>query len=302
VEERRLGVVLGITAYVLWGFLTVYWKALEGLSPYELIAARIVSSFVVLAVALTVARRWGQLGPITTDRVLLGRLVLAAVLLTANWTAYVWAVVHDNVIETALGYFIAPLGTVLIGVRVLGERLRSRQRVAIGLAATAVVELTVAYGRIPVFAIVIAVTWSLYGLLKRQVALPPLESLAGETGVLLAPALAVLIVPLFAGGGLPQQASDAQLGLLALSGLATTVPLLMFSAAAKRVPFTLLGPMQYAVPTINFLLGVFVYHEHLDLAELFGFALVWVGLVIFTTDSVHHARKMSARLRAAPVG
>jgi chloramphenicol-sensitive protein RarD len=301
VEDRRLGVVLGLGAYVLWGLLTVYWKALEGLNPVELIAARIVSSFAVVAVALTATRRWRQLGPMRTDRVLLGRLGLAAVLLAANWISYVWAVVHDNVVETALGYFIAPLGTVLIGVRVLGERLRARQRVAIGLAAVAVVELTIAYGRVPVFAIVIAVTWALYALLKRQVPLAPLESLAGETSILLAPALAVLVVPLLAGGGLPAEASGAQLALLALSGLATAVPLLMFSGAAKRVPFTLLGPMQYAVPTINFLLGVFVYHEQLDGAELAGFALVWVGLVIFTADSVHQAYRQPARPPAATV-
>lgn len=300
-EDRRLGVVLGLGAYVLWGFLTVYWKALEGLNPVELIAARIVSSFAVVAGALTATRRWRQLGPMRTDRVLLGRLGLAALLLAANWISYVWAVVHDNVVETALGYFIAPLGTVLIGVRVLGERLRARQRVAIGLAAVAVVELTIAYGRAPVFAIVIAVTWALYALLKRQVPLAPLESLAGETSMLLAPALAVLVVPLLAGGGLAAEASGAQLALLALSGLATAVPLLMFSGAAKRVPFTLLGPMQYAVPTINFLLGVFVYHEQLDGAELAGFALVWIGLVIFTADSVHHAYRQPARPPAATV-
>jgi chloramphenicol-sensitive protein RarD len=302
VEERRLGVGLGLGAYVIWGLLTVYWKALEGLNPFELIGARVVSSFTLLAVVLGVTHRWSGLAPLRHDRRLLSRVALAAVLLTGNWTSYVWAVVHDNVIETALGYFIAPLGTVLIGVFVFGERLRTAQRVALGLAAVAVVELTLAYGRVPVFALIIATTWSLYGLLKRQGPLAPLESMGGETAVLLAPALLVLAVPMVAGNGLAHEASGYQLGLLALSGLATTVPLLMFAGAAKRVPFTVLGPMQYAVPTINFLLGTFVYHEDLDAGRLFGFGLVWLGLVIFTGDSLRHARQLSVRPRAATVG
>ncbi len=292
---------LGLGAYVLWGFLTVYWKQLEGLNPFELIGARIVSSFVLLAVVLGITHRWRGVVAIRADRALLARVALAAVLLTANWTTYVWAVVHDNVMETALGYFIAPLGTVLIGVFVLGERLRPAQRLALGLAALAVVELTVAYGHVPVLALIIAVSWSLYGLLKRQVPLQPLESLAGETAVLLLPAVLVVVIPIAAGGGVTQEASGFQLGLLVLSGLATTIPLLMFAWAAKRVPFTTLGPMQYAVPTINFALGTFVYHEDLDGARLLGFALVWIALAIFTADGLRASRRVTPPMEVATV-
>ena len=292
---------LGLGAYVLWGFLTVYWKQLEGLNPFELIGARIVSSFVLLAVVLGITHRWRGVVAIPADRALLARVAVAAVLLTANWTSYVWAVVHDNVMETALGYFIAPLGTVLIGVFVLGERLRPAQRVALGLAALAVVELTVAYGHVPVLALIIAVSWSLYGLLKRQVPLQPLESLAGETAVLLLPAVLVVVIPIAAGGGATQEASGFQLGLLVLSGLATAIPLLMFAGAAKRVPFTTLGPMQYAVPTINFALGTFVYHENLDGARLLGFALVWIALAIFTADGLRASRRITPPMEVATV-
>ncbi len=300
-DDRRRGIVLGLSAYVVWGFLTVYWKALHGLGPFQLIGARVVSSFILLGAFLSVTHRWRRLGPLRHDRALLGRVTLAAVLLTANWTAYVWAVVNDDVIQTALGYFIAPLGTVLIGVVVLGERLRPAQRLALGLAAVAVVELTVSYGRVPWLALIIAASWSLYGLLKRQVPLGPFESLTGETIVLLVPALMILAVPAAVGDGLAEQATSWQLALLALSGLATTVPLVMFAGAARRVPFTLLGPMQYIVPTINFLLGVFVYHETLEPSQLLGFALVWAGLVIFTADSVRGARGGAARIEPATV-
>jgi chloramphenicol-sensitive protein RarD len=298
VDERDRGIALGVAAYVVWGFLTLYWKALEGLNPFQLIGARVISSVVLLSVILTVTHRWPGLRPLRRDRALLGHVAVAAVLLTGNWTSYVWAVVHDHVMETALGYFISPLGTVLIGVVLFGERVRPAQRVALVLAVVAVVELTVAYGRVPVVALIIAVSWSLYGLMKRRVPLPPIESLTAETLVLVLPAVAVLIVPALAGNGLAQQATDGQLGLLVLSGVATCVPLLMFAAAAKRVPFTILGPIQYLVPSINFLLGVFLYHETLDAAVLLGFALVWAGLVIFTADTVRSSRRVDL---AAPV-
>jgi chloramphenicol-sensitive protein RarD len=252
----------------------------------------VISSVLLLAVILTVTHRWSGLRPLRRDRALLGHVAIAAVLLTGNWTAYVWAVVNDHVMETALGYFISPLGTVLIGVVLFGEKVRPAQRVALVLAAVAVVELTVAYGRVPVVALIIAASWSLYGLMKRRVPLPPIESLTAETLVLVLPALAVLIVPALAGNGLAEQATGRQLGFLTLSGVATCVPLLMFAAAAKRVPFTILGPIQYVVPSINFLLGVFLYHEPIDGAVLLGFALVWTGLVIFTIDTVRASRRV----------
>jgi chloramphenicol-sensitive protein RarD len=301
VDERDRGIALGVAAYVVWGFLTLYWKELEGLDPFQLIGARVISSVVLLAVILTVTHRWAGLRPLRHDRTLLGHVAIAAVLLTGNWTAYVWAVVHDHVVETALGYFISPLGTVLIGVVLFGEKVRPAQRVALVLAAVAVVELTVAYGRVPLVALIIAASWSLYGLMKRRVPLPPVESLTAETLVLVLPALLVLLAPALAGNGLAEQATDHQLGLLVLSGVATCVPLLMFAAAAKRVPFTILGPIQYVVPSINFLLGVFLYHEPLDGAVLLGFALVWAGLAIFTVDTVRASRRVGvATPLAAP--
>jgi len=301
VDERRAGILLGVFAYTIWGFLTIYWKALHDLGPFQLIGARIISSLVLLSVILAVTHRWRHLAPLARDRALLGRVALAAVLLTCNWTAYVWAVAHDDIIETALGYFIAPLGTVLIGIVVLGERVRPAQRLALGLAAVAVVELTISYGRIPWIALLIAASWSLYGLFKRQVPLAPFESLTGETLVLVLPALLVLLVPAAHGNGLATQATGPQMVLVALTGVATTVPLVMFAGAARRVPFTLLGPMMYIVPSINFLLGTLVYHEAIDASQLLGFALVWAGLAIFTIDGVRASRTEPSVLQAATV-
>jgi chloramphenicol-sensitive protein RarD len=298
VDEERRGIALGLAAYLVWGFLTIYWKALQGLDAFQLIGARIVSSFVLLAAILAVTRRWRGLEILRHDRSVLGLVAVAAVLLTANWTGYVWAVVHDDVIQTALGYFIAPLGTVLLGVLALREHLRPAQKVAVALAAVAVVELTVAYGRVPVIALIISASWAFYGLLKRRIPMGAFEGLTGETLLLLLPAVAIVALPAVAGNGLSTQGSTGQMVLVAFSGVATTAPLVMFAAAARRVPFTLLGPMQYIVPTINFLLGAFVFHEQLTTSQVVGFALVWVGLVIFTVDGVRAAR--TASLAAAP--
>jgi chloramphenicol-sensitive protein RarD len=290
VDEERRGIALGVGAYLVWGFLTIYWKALHGLDAFQLIGARIISSFVLLAAFLAFTRRWRGLEILRRDGKVLAAVAVAAVLLTANWTGYVWAVVHDDVIQTALGYFIAPLGTVLIGVLVLREHLRPAQKVALSLAALAMVELTVAYGRVPVIALIISASWAFYGLLKRRIPMGTFEGLAGETLLLLPAALAIVALPALAGHGLATQGTTGQMVLVAVSGLATTVPLLMFAASARRVPFTLLGPMQYIVPTINFLLGAFVYHEPLAASQVIGFALVWVGLIIFTIDSVRSVR------------
>ena len=288
--ELRSGAVAGITAYVVWGFLTIYWKGLRDFAPVELIGYRVVLSTALLLGTLAV---FGRLRPLVTalsDRRLLARVVLAALLLTANWTSYVWAVVNENVIETALGYFMAPLGTMLIGAFVLRERLRLVHRLVIGLAAAAIAILAFGYGKVPWIALTLAATWSVYGLLKKQVRLDALEGLAAETMVLALPA--ALIVALAAPGAqsVPATAGPGQLVLVGLTGVVTTVPLLLFAHAAKRVPLTVLGPMQYVVPTINFGLGWLVYHEEMTTTRIVGFALIWTALLLLTVDAVRRSR------------
>lgn len=291
-DHVSTGIRAGIAAYVVWGLLTVYWKELGRFDAFELIGWRIACATVVMAVVVTVRRRWGALRAAAADRRIVVRLGLAAVLLTANWTAYVYAVVHDHVLETALGYFMAPLGTMALGIWVFGERPTRLQRVAVTCAAVAVVVLTISYGRPPYLALVIAGSWSLYGLFKRQVPLSGVESLAGETFLLAIPA--VVLVAAMAGGddSIATTASGGEWALVALTGVVTAVPLLLFAVAAQRVPFTILGPLQYLVPTINFLLGWLAYDEAMPADRVVGFAFVWVALVLVTID----------RLRAAPAG
>jgi chloramphenicol-sensitive protein RarD len=300
--EERTGIVAGLAAYLLWGFLTLYWKALHGFPPLELIGWRILGSCVLLCAFLSITHRWGPLRAALRQPSLLARIALAAILLTANWTSYVWAVANDRVIETALGYFIAPIGTMLIGVFVLHERLRPAQRLALVLAFAAVAVLTFSYGNVPVIALVLATTWSVYGLLKRQVPLDAFQSLTGETLVVLLPAIALVVMGASADDSVPATASGGDWVLVLMTGLITVVPLVLFAVAAPRVPFTLLGPMQYVVPTINFLLGWLVFDEPMPPSRVLGFLLVWVALGVMTADMLRqaHAARTAAQPEPAP--
>lgn len=294
--ERRTGIIAGLTAYVVWGLLTIYWKQLHRFDAVELIGWRVSASAVVMAIVLTVTKRWGDLRVLLTDRKLLGRVSIAAVLLTVNWTSYVWAVVHDRVLETALGYFIAPIGTVLVGVFVLGEHLRVAQKISLVFAIASVAVLTVSYGRVPWLALAIAVSWIIYGYLKKQVPLTPVESMAAESFILFVPALVLAVGMAGRANSIPNAATTSELVYALLTGLATVGPLMLFAYAAQRMPLSLIGPMQYIVPTMNFLLGWLLYDESLPPSRVFGFALVWIGLVILTIDS---ARRMRATRLAA---
>lgn len=300
-DEVRTGAVVGFGAYLLWGLLTIYWKELHRFDPFELIGYRVAGSGLLLVAVLALRRRLGPM-LVAVRRPEVGwRVALAAVLLTGNWTAYVWAVTHDNVVETALGYFLAPLGTMLLGVVVLKERMHVAQRIAAGLTVGAAIVLTAGYGRVPVLAFIIAVSWTFYGLCKRRIPLGAMESLAAETLVLAVPAVALIGWGAGRADGVPSLATPWQAALVALAGIVTATPLVMFGYAARRVPFTVLGPMQYAVPIINFLLGWLAYHEDLNATTVVGFTMVWAALALTTFDTLRRARSArAARSRDEP--
>ncbi len=293
------GIRAAVVAYGVWGLLTIYWKQLAAFNAFELIGWRIVTASGVMIVIITGGRRWPVIRAVFADRRLTMRIAAASVLLTANWSAYVYAVVNGRVLETALGYFMAPLGTMALGIIVFKERPTRSQKWAVVLAAVAVVVLTVSYGRPPVVALTIAVTWSFYGLLKRQVPLSAVESLAAETLVLLVPALAVAIAMAGRIDSIPRSADPRELALVSLAGVATVVPLTLFAFAAPRVPFTILGPLNYLVPTINFLLGWVLYDENMPWSRLLGFVVVWIALAMVTIDRL---RTSAGERRDAPGG
>lgn len=294
----RRGVQLAVAAYLVWGLLTIYWKQLSTFDAFEVIAWRMVCAAVVMAVIVTARRTWPNVVAALRNPGIAGRLVLASALLTVNWGCYVWAVTNDRVIETALGYFIAPLATMAMGVYVLHEEPSTAQRVAFGCAAVAVVILTISYGRPPWIALIIAASWSIYGLTTRRIPLGAVEGLAGETFVLFVPAM--IAVVMFSGrtGSVVQTADTVEWGFVLGSGMITAVPLMLFAGAAKTVPFTLLGPLNLLVPVINFGLGWLMYDEPMPAVRLIGFAFVWVALAMVMWDRVRSHRRT---LTVAPI-
>ena len=285
-QRARAGIASGLSAYLLWGFITIYWKLLDDFNAFELIGWRIVTA-VILLIALVVAQR--SVSPVFAALMkprMLVRVSVAAVMLVANWTLYVWAVVNEHIMETALGYFIAPLFTSILGVVVLGERLRTLQKIALAFAVAAVVVLTFSYGRPPFIALAIAASWAVYGLLKKQVPLRPVESLTAETIVLMPLAVVLMVWSFSRELGIPNTASTMEFVLVLFTGLITAVPLLLFAHSALRLPLTIIGPLQYLVPVINFLLGWLMYDEPLDSARFVGFVLVWLGLACSLADTM----------------
>lgn len=296
-EQHSMGnVQIGVAAYLIWGLLTVYWKQLDAFDAFELVAWRMVSAAVVMTGVVTVQRRWPVLTRALRGRATLLRLAAAALLLTVNWTCYVWAVTNGRVIETALGYFIAPLATMAMGVAIFHEKPTLGHRLAFGCAAIAVVILALTSGSPPFIALAIAASWSTYGLIKRTVKLGAVEGLAGETLVLVVPATLALV--LFSGraDSVLHTADHRDLLFVLGTGIATAVPLLLFARAAQSIPFTLLGPLNLLVPVINFGLGWIIYRESMPATRIIGFSFVWVALLIVTIESVvTHRRSLPVR-------
>ena len=299
--RRPIGVPAGVGAYFLWGLFPLYWPLLEPAQPAEILAHRVVWSLVVVGVLLAVRRRFGRLRDLTRRPRALGGLAVAAVLIAVNWGTYIYGVNTGHVVEASLGYFINPLVTVLLGVVLLRERLRRAQWAAVGVASVAVAVLTLDYGRPPWIALILAFSFGFYGLVKKTVAAGAVEGLAVESAVLLLPALGYLLLLAQSGDGTFGTAGVGEALLLASSGVVTAVPLLLFAAAATRIPLTTLGLLQYLAPVLQFLFGVALYHEPMPPARLAGFALVWLALVVFSLDGLRERTRVRAERRAAAV-
>lgn len=290
-SELRRGLALGVAAYIMWGLFPLYWPLLEPAGAVEILAHRVLWSVVTMLVLVAASRRTAQLRALLADRRRRNLLTVAAVVIAVNWGTYIWGVNNHRVVETSLGYFINPLVTVLMGVFILGERLRRWQWVAIGVASLAIVGITVEYGRPPWVSLVLAFSFGTYGLAKKQAGVEAVESLTFET-LVLAPVAAAYLVFLGANGdGHFTTDGAGHAVLLATTGLITAVPLLCFGSAAIRVPMTTIGLLQYLAPILQFLLGVFALDEQMTTWRWIGFALVWVALAIFTFEALRHRRR-----------
>ena len=269
----------------MWGLFPLYFHALEPASAVEILCHRIVWSLVVLAIALLIRRDLGWVVPLLRNGRLVALLSVAAVCISTNWLVYIWAVADGRVVEGALGYFITPLVTVMLGVLVLGERLRRIQWLAVACGAIAVVVITIGYGRLPWVSLVLAASFSSYGFIKKRVTINAVHSLTIETAVL-APAAAVVLVVLVANGSSEfVHAGVRSTLLLATAGLVTATPLVLFGAAAQRIPLTMIGLLQYLTPVMQFIIGVFVLSEDMPPERWAGFAVIWLALFLLSIDA-----------------
>ena len=299
-SEQRTGVVAGFGAYALWGVFPLVFRLLDEVSAVEILFHRIAWSLAVVLGVLAVQRRFAELATLVRHRRSVQRLALAAVFISINWLTYIWAVNSGHVVDAALGYYVNPLITVALGVAVLHERLRPAQKVALGFGAASVAVLTVANGRVPWIALVLACSFAAYGYLKKDVGAAALTSLAIETAVLVPVALVGLTVFGLQGALSFAHGSLWRDLLLAGLGVVTAVPLLLFATAATRIPLSMLGLLQYVTPTMQLACGVLILGEDLPPERLAGFVLVWIALTVLATDAVQSERR-SRRLTAEPV-
>ncbi|CCH35237.1 EamA family transporter RarD [Actinosynnema sp. NPDC047251] len=286
-NHTNRGVAFGIGAYVLWGIVPAYWPLLAPAGAVEILAHRIAWSLVVMVLLTAVLGRWAGLRGLS----LKGWLMVAAasVLIAVNWGVYIYSVNAGHVVEAALGYFINPLVSVLLGVVVLRERLRRAQFAAILIALVAVVVLAVDYGQPPWISLVLACSFGLYGLLKKTVPLDATASLTAES-VVLAPIAVGYLVWLGPAGTFTDHGVGHAL-ILVSAGLVTAIPLVLFGAGARLIPLITMGMLQYIAPILQFSWGVFVMHEPMPPSRWFGFALVWLALVVFTVDALRIRRR-----------
>src|SRR6266508_2228368 len=279
------GIVNGIAAYALWGFFPIYWKLLHQVPAQQVIGHRISWSFVLLLTFIFLTRQWKEFRSAALQPKIIGIYSIAAVLLTINWLVYVWGVNSGFIVETSLGYFINPLLSVLLGVIFLRERLRPVQWIPVALAAIGVIYLTVVYGRLPWIALSLAFSFGFYGFVKKLAPLGSLYGLTLETGIVFPFALTYLaFIGLNSTGAFLHKGAEIDL-LLIGAGIVTTIPLLMFASAARQISLTVVGLLQYIAPTMQFLIGVFLYKEPFDQAHLIGFGIVWIALIIFWVET-----------------
>lgn len=293
-QEYKTGILYAAAAYLLWGFLPIYWKFLKDTPPGEILAHRILWSFIFMIIIVVAVRKWQpfieECKRILKNRKQLIGITLASIVISLNWLTFIWAVNHDHVIQSSLGYYINPLVSILLGMIVLKETLTKQQLFSFILAAVGVVNLTISYGVFPWISLALAFTFAIYGLLKKTVSISPMFGLTIETMIVTPIALIYLLV-------IPDSSIKTEVmftasgPLLVGAGVATAIPLLLFATGAKQIPLSMVGFLQYIAPTIMLILGVFVYGETFSAAHLLSFGLIWMALIIYMTSANQKPRR-----------
>lgn len=296
----KKGLIFVFSAYALWGFFPIYFKFLHEAPALQIMAHRVTWSFIFLVFLIALRKEFSQIVKSFTKKIIL-TYTIAGILLAINWLTYVWGVNAGFVVETSLGYFINPLVSVVLGVVFLKEKLRKLQWIPVFLAAIGVIYLAIDHGSLPWIALVLASTFGTYGLIKKIAPLPSIHGLTIETGAVLIPAVIFLLFVQFNGTAAFGHTSPRTTFLLTLSGIITAIPLILFASGAPKVPLTTIGILQYIAPTIQFLIGVFIYDEPFTTGKLIGFSIVWIALIIFTVEGLTNGYRSNHVLKPVEV-
>lgn len=288
-SEHSLGLLFGVSSYILWGLFPLYWPLLQPASPLEIVSHRAVWTLVFCLIVLALAKQLHSTIAIVKKPKIMAGLFLTTILVSINWLTYIWATNNGHVVEAALGYYINPLIIIAFGVLLLREKMRPLQWLAVGIAAVGVAILTFDYGRLPWVAISLALSWGTYGLVKKKLDLGALNGLAIETLISFIPYVGYLIYLGNQGTGQFGQSPGLTI-LLVSAGAVTAIPLLLFNGSTTRLPYSTIGLLQYITPTIQFSIGVWVRHEDMPAARWIGFLVIWLALAALATDLVRSSR------------
>jgi len=285
-NNMRTGVIEVLTAYILWGFLPLFWNLLDEVPAFYILFSRALWSLAFCVVYLSVLKKWGRIRELFRDRNVVKRCFLSGIFICINWGGYIWGVNGGHVLDCSLGYYLNPILNVLLGVLIFREMLKKQEWIAVGFAAAGVLYLIVSSGTVPVLALLLAVSFGTYGMIKKGLTVSSDESLFMETALVSPVAVVFIIFSEMNGMGATGVLEGAQWLLLPLAGIVTAIPLLVYSAGVQKIPFYLTGMIMYLNPTIQFFLGVFVYKEPINMNRIISFVFIWVGIIIMTAGNM----------------
>lgn len=289
-DQYKQGLLFAFAAYIMWGVAPIYFKALVGIGAVDILLHRVIWSFAFILLVILLVTGFSKIKKLFKDRKRLGLLGITSIIIAFNWLLFIWAVNNDHMLDASLGYYINPLLNVVLGTLFLGERLRKLQWVAVVIAFAAVMVEVISFGSIPWISLALASSFGVYGLMRKKINIDAISGLFVETLFLLPFALIYVLV--IDNSSLELLTGDWTLTLLIISaGVVTTLPLLAFSAAAIRIPLSTLGFIQYIGPSLMLLLAVFFYGEDFQIQKAFTFGLIWLALIVYTSDSVKHGMK-----------
>lgn len=291
-KDKTTGVIYAVAAYSLWGILPLYWKLINDINPLEILSNRVIWAFVFMLLIIALTKQWDQLKGIAKNKEQMRSILIASMLISINWGLYIWAVNSNRIVDASLGYYINPLLAVALGVFIFKEKLSRWTWVAIAVATLGVLIKTVGYGKMPWVSLVLAISFALYGAIKKSVKANSIIGMTLETAMIAPVAAIYIMARQNAGLGAYTTQSSFEILILIGAGIVTAVPLILFSSAAKRLPLSLVGLTQYLSPSLSLIIAVLVYHESFTIIDMTAFGFIWAALILYSITQFSFSKKL----------